>query len=933
MRLSDPGRSSVRRSAGCLCTLLSGLSSGGDWMPHSSTISIRSYVVSVVAVALAMAARVALDPLLGGRFPFLAFLVAIIFVAWYGGFGPALLAVCLSWLAIDHFLMEPRGPAPVFGGGWQLGVALFVVGQAVALLGEALRVARRVARASHSKAVRVLDEQRADRERLRTTLASIADAVITTDPEGRVTSLNAAAERLTGWAESDATGHPLGEVFRLVECATDEPNALAGFVRGGEAALSADRKVLVARDQAARRIEHNDAPIVDERGAVSGTVIVFRDITERKRAEAALRESERRFALFMQHLPGLAWIKDAEGRYVYANDEAERIFRMPRAELYGKTDEELFPPETAAQFREHDRRALAGVGGVQVIESLAHADGVVHESLVSKFPILGPDGRAALVGGIAIDITDRIEMEAALRAQAERLQMALDSGRLGTWEWDVRTNKVAWSENLEKIHGLPRGGFDGTFAGFQRLVHPEDRERVERAINDSFLKGSVYEVEFRTVWPDGSTHWISGRGMAFIDESGQPIRLTGTAMDVTERKQIETSLREADRRKEEFLAVLSHELRNPLAPIQTSLYLMGQAGMTGAEIERERAVVERQVQHLTRLVDDLLDVSRISRGRIELQTKVVVLSEAIAEVVAAVKFRIDERRQELDVSLPDESIRLEADPTRLEQILLNLLTNAAKYTEIGGRIGLTAERDKDQVVVRVRDTGIGISSEMLPRIFDLFVQGERRLDQARGGMGIGLSLVKDLVEKHGGSITAHSEGPGMGSEFVVRLPVLPGTEAAAFDSPQSARSNVPEVIARRRILVVDDNTTAADSLGRLLHLVFGQEVRVTYDGPTALDMAERFRPEIVLLDLGMAVMDGYEVAMRLRERPECAGIRIIAVTGWGQEEDLRRTREMGFDLHLVKPVGADALRELLADPGRDARGNGLLSAVSVNAQP
>ena len=256
-------------------------------------------------------------------------------------------------------------------------------------------------------------------------------------------------------------------------------------------------------------------------------MIVFRDITERKRAEAALRESERRFARFMQHLPGLAWIKDAEGRYVYANDEAERVFRTPRAELYGKTDEEVFPPETAAQFREHDRRALAGGAGVQVIESLVHEDGVVHHSLVSKFPILGPDGRAALVGGMAIDITDRMEMEAALREQAERLQLALDSGRMGTWEWDVRTNKVAWSENLEKIHGLPRGGFDGTFEGFQRLVHPEDRERVERAINDSFAQGSVYEVEFRNVWPDGSTHWISGRGMAFTDENGQPIRMTG----------------------------------------------------------------------------------------------------------------------------------------------------------------------------------------------------------------------------------------------------------------------------------------------------------------------------------------------------------------------------------------------------------------------
>jgi PAS domain S-box-containing protein len=907
-----------------------GLAPGGDGMPHSSTNWPQSYGITAAGVALAAAARIAFDPLLGDRFPFLTFFVAIVVAAWYGGVGPGVLAVGLSWLTIIRVFLEPGGAVPVFGVQWRLLLAFILVGLAAALLGELLRAAQRTARASETEARRLLQEQRADRERLSTTLASIADAVITTNTEGRVSSLNPAAERLTGWGAAEAIGQPLGAVFRLVEHAADETAdiTLAALVQGSEALLPVDRKVLVARDEAARWIEHNDAPIKDEQGTVSGIVIVFRDITERRRAEAARRESERRFARFMQHLPGLAWIKDAEGRYIYANDEAERVFGTPRPELYGKTDEEVFPPETAAQFREHDRRALAGGAGVRVIETLVHKDGVLHYSLVSKFPILGPDGQAAMVGGMAIDITDRMQMETALRQQAERLQLALDSGRLGTWEWDVRTNNVTWSDNLEEIHGLPRGGFDGTFAGFQRLVHLEDRERVQRAIHDSFEQGSVYEVEFRTVWPDGSIHWISGRGMAIKDEGGHPIRMTGTAMDVTERKQIETSLREADRRKEEFLAVLSHELRNPLAPIQTSLYLMGQAGLTGAELERERAVVERQVQHLTRLVNDLLDVSRISRGRIELETKVVVLSEAIAEVADATRSQIDERRQELLVTLPERPIRLEADPTRLEQILLNLLTNASKYTDFGGRIGLSAERDGDVVVVRVRDTGIGISPEMLPRIFEMFVQGERRLDQARGGLGIGLSLVKNLVEKHGGSITAQSEGPGMGSEFAVRLPVLPEAPAAAFDAPLPARGDVPGVVARRRILVVDDNTIAADSLGRMLDLVLGQDVRVVYDGASALDLVETFRPEIVLLDLGMAAMDGYEVAMRLRERPECAGTRIIAVTGWGQEEDRRRTRQMGFELHLAKPVDAEALKELLTDPASDGSGKGLRPAVS-----
>jgi CheY-like chemotaxis protein len=261
------------------------------------------------------------------------------------------------------------------------------------------------------------------------------------------------------------------------------------------------------------------------------------------------------------------------------------------------------------------------------------------------------------------------------------------------------------------------------------------------------------------------------------------------------------------------------------------------------------------------------------------------------------------------------------------------LNNASRYTDIGGRIALSAERDGDEVMVRVRDTGIGISAEMLPRIFDLFVQGERRLDEAPAGMGIGLSLVKNLVEQHGGSIKAHSEGPGMGSEFVVRLPMLPETAATVFDAQPSAESATPKVVPRRRVLVVDDNAIAADSLARLLSVVFGQDVRVVYDGWAALDLAETFRPEIVLLDLGMAAMDGYEVAMRLRERPGCAGIRLVAVTGWGQEEDRRRTGELGFDRHLVKPVDADSLKQLLADPEWDARVNDLVAPVAANPSP
>jgi PAS domain S-box-containing protein len=781
--------------------------------------SSRGYLIAVAGVALATAARVALDPLLGDSFPFLAFFVAIFLAAWYGGFGSTALAVCLSWLALDRFLLAPHGRVPIFGARWQLAFAFFLVGLVVSLLAGALRTARRRAQASASEARRVQEEQRAVRERLRTTLGSIADAVITADPEGRVTSLNPAAERLTGWGAAEATGRTIGEVFRLdedageIRASADLPPTTCANVRGDEAAHPDDCHILVARDRTTHWVESSTAPIKDESGAVSGTVIVLRDVTSRKRSERALQESEEQYrAVYSQAATGIGEA-DLTGRIVRVNDRYCEIMGHSREELLGMR-----------------------------IADLTH-----------------PDDRA------------------------------------------------------------------------------EDRSRFERLIGG----GPKYTVEKRYVRKDGSPVWVRVAASLIRDGSGCPARVAAVTEDITDRKRSEQalreqaeSLREADRRKEEFLAVLSHELRNPLASIQTSLDLMSQGGLTGAKLERERGVVERQVQQLTRLVDDLLDVSRISRGRLELRKEEVALSAVVTEVVEAVRPLVAERRQELQVTLPEGPILLEADPTRLEQILLNLLTNAVKYTETGGRIALDVGRDRDDVVVQVRDTGIGIAPEMLGRIFDLFVQGENLLDQPRGGMGIGLNLVKNLVEKHGGVISARSEGTGKGSEFIVRLPALPRAQprAEAPGGPRPTRPDAGEALPRRRILVVDDNAVAADGLGRLLALVLGQEVRVVYDGPTALDVAGSFRPEVVFLDLGMAVMDGFEVGMRLRERPDGHAMKIVALTGWGQAEDRRRTRDVGFDLHLVKPVNVGVLKALLAGPAPEAPGTGLLEAGSGAAR-
>ncbi len=374
---------------------------------------------------------------------------------------------------------------------------------------------------------------------------------------------------------------------------------------------------------------------------------------------------------------------------------------------------------------------------------------------------------------------------------------------------------------------------------------------------------------------------------------------------MTERRRVE-ALERADIRRTEFLAMLAHELRNPLAPIRNALGLIGPTRPDDATLEWSRAVIERQVGHLTRLVDDLLDVSRITANKIALQREPVEIAQVVSGAVEASQPLIQEKRQILEVHIPEEPVRVTGDLTRLSQVVLNLLNNAAKYTPEGGRIRLTVERQESEAVLRVRDTGMGIAANLLPEIFELFTQGERSLDRPEGGLGIGLTLVKRLVELHGGTVQASSEGPGLGTEMIVRLPLLAGDLPA--DSPKTYGSG--RASAARRVLVVDDNRDATETMALLLEL-WGHEVYSALDGPSALAMAAEHRPEIVLLDIGLPGMTGYEVAQRLRDVPGLERALLVAVTGYGQREDRRRTREAGFEHHLVKPVEPEKLRELI----------------------
>ncbi|HEY2933568.1 MAG TPA: ATP-binding protein [Acidobacteriota bacterium] len=466
---------------------------------------------------------------------------------------------------------------------------------------------------------------------------------------------------------------------------------------------------------------------------------------------------------------------------------------------------------------------------------------------------------------------------------------------------------TSWNVGAERLFGYTAAEAVGQSI---TLIIPAGRRDEEVMILARLRRGERIE-HFETVRQskDGTLIDISLTTSPLRDGTGRIIGVSKVARDITLQKKAEAALKDADRRKDEFLAILAHELRNPLAPIRNAVQILRAVGPPVPQLQWARDVIDRQVRQMTRLVDDLLDVSRISRGKVLLRKERVELTSVVGTAVEACRPLMEKWGHELTVTLPTEPILLEADPARLAQVLLNLLNNAAKYTDQGGQIWLTAEQDGDALQIRVKDSGVGMPREMLPRVFEMFTQMDHTLERSQGGLGIGLTLVKRLVEMHGGTVLARSEGPGKGSEFVVRLPVA---GKATDSAPQVATGEVdqPGPQSKRHILVVDDNRDATEGLAILLRMM-GHEVHTAHDGLEAVGAATVLRPDVVLLDIGLPKLNGYEAARRIREQ---AGgeMMLIALTGWGQEEDRRRSIEAGFDHHLTKPVEFDVLRNLLA---------------------
>jgi PAS domain S-box-containing protein len=625
----------------------------------------------------------------------------------------------------------------------------------------------------------------AERERLRITLASIGDGVISTDSLGRVEYLNAVAERLTGWAQAEAAGRPLAEVFRIVNETTREPaeDPAERALRDGRVAGLANHAVLIARDGSERPIDDSAAPMLDGSGAAVGVVLVFRDATERRAADAA----RARLAAIVESSQDAIVSKSLQGIIQTWNAGAERLFGFTAAEAVGQSITIVIPP---------DRLAEEAI----ILAQVARGEPIRHYETVR----VAKDGR--------------------------RLHISLTVS--------------------------PIRDAEGVIIGASKVA----RDITDRKAADDALREAV------------------------------------------------TALREAERRKDEFLALLAHELRNPLAPLRHGLEVMRRAPDDSKLVAKMRDLMDRQVSHMVRLIDDLLDVARIGSDKMELRRARVLLADVISSAVEIARPALEAAGHKLTLLLPPEPILLHADLTRLAQVFGNLLHNSAKYTERGGQIWLTAARDGNEAVVAVRDTGIGIPASSLPRIFDLFSQVDPSIERSRSGLGIGLSLVKGLVEMHGGTVKAESVGPGRGSTFTVRLPMLearaePAAEETAARRPLAGGS-------KRRILVVDDNADAAESLARMLQL-WGNETRIAEDGFKAITVAEEFRPQVILMDLGMPQLNGYEATRRIREQPWGREPAVIALTGYGQEADRERSMAAGCNGHLVKPVDLQELEKLL----------------------
>ncbi len=726
-------------------------------------------------------------------------------------------------------------------------------------------------------------------------LESISEGYFACDLEFRFLYLNAAAERQLARSRDELLGRVVYEVYpELAASGGVNAAALLDAARTGRPIELAYFSIPAGRWFRARVHPRH-----------WGWTWCFHDVTRRQRTQKALGESERQYHTLIDSIDqGYCVLellfdeRDAPVDFRCIEANASFGAQTGLVDPVGRKASELAPQVESYWLENYAR--VARTGEPATLEHHSSALGRWFEVYAFR-PDPAPTRRVAL---LFRDVTARRRTDDALRESEERFRVLVEAVAQAEWEADPAGDMQTYSTSWEALTGQYCGRWRGQ--GWLDAIHPDDREATRRKWLDGIARHTPFALTYRIVAADASVRWSNDHCAPLFANDGTVRKWVGMNVDITERRGAEEALREADRRKDEFLAILAHELRNPLAPLRTGIEIMRTGRVDPEHSERVHAMMGRQVDHLVALVDDLIDVSRISRGRIVLDRRPVEVATVIRSALEACDTVIRHKRHEVSLALPAEAIWVNGDLHRLTQAIGNLLTNAARYMEPGGRIFVALERRESEAVVRVGDTGMGIPPAMLEKVFELFVQVDTAVERGQGGLGIGLTIVRQLVELHGGRVQAYSDGPGRGSEFVVCLP-LASAPRGDPDGPPVSGANVRP----RRILVVDDNADAAHAMATMLGLA-GHEVDVAFDGEQAVRLAQRIRPEVILMDLGMPGMNGYAAARQIRQREWGRDVLLIAVTGWGQQADRMASERAGFDHHLVKPVDFETVQSLIA---------------------
>ncbi|MFB3910397.1 MAG: PAS domain S-box protein [Candidatus Eisenbacteria bacterium] len=771
---------------------------------------------------------------------------------------------------------------------------------------------------------RLLSEVEVERDRISALVASVHDEVWFADTRRRFTLVNPAVMKEFALSRTDG-GMDIEELAASLEVlrpdGTPRPVQESPALRAlaGEVLTNVEEYIRTPSTGELRYRQASAAPVKDKAGRIIGSVTVTRDITDHKRAEEALRETRD----YLQSLIGYAnapiIVWDPGFRITQFNRAFERLSGRKAEEVLGQTLDILFPADRREESMAHIRRTATGERWEVVEIPIQHTDGTVRTVLWNSATILSPDGKKATATiAQGQDITERKQAEEALRQSHERLKKVLEVETVGVMFWDLSTGRMTdANETFLKLSGYSRQEVEAGELTWQRLTPPEYVELSLEEIEKFKVSGRIGPYEKEYFHKDGARQWLVFAGSSLGGDA-----CVEFCVDISDRKMAEDALREAnlqlaeaDRRKNEFLAVLSHELRNPLAPIANGLYILDRALAGGEEAKAAQKIIERQVRQLTRIVDDLLDITRIARGKIRLQRERLELNDLVGRTIEDHRAIFQRGDVKLEFEPAPSPVYVDGDWNRLGQSLGNLLQNAVKFTGRGGKVSaaVTVDPAARRAVVRVRDTGIGMTRETMSHLFEPFMQADMTLDRSRGGLGLGLALVKGIVELHGGEIAASSSGLGQGTEFIIRLP-LDLTKAPSSQTAPESKTSV-----RRRVLIIEDIADAATSLRLLLELC-GHVVEVASDGPGGVEKARGFRPEVLLCDIGLPGMDGYEVARAFRADEVLRDVFLVALSGYALPEDLQKAADAGFDHHMVKPPNLEQLQNLLSDPRRRPNG-------------